>query len=554
MSGKRHNLFRGRSREVFVVAWDGLRPRGAVFRLESGELTLTGRAVSTATDPAAAVADLSRQLRPHQGRLPAQAVMLTSHVQTAVLKLPINPAKSLPPAEMGRLFRWEMAPCMARHRAQRIGAIMVGRGYLSRRDLQGLLDRLQDAEQSAGGGKRPHRRLGEMAVESGLVTEDQLEECLALQHPGEEQDGGGIACGWLSLDSQPCDNGRNWRWLGSGMQESYRREAVLSLRRCGFKLRAIYPLAGCAAGAPAERSGSGETLLEYANGYINATSFAEGRIDDCRTTYSHDVGNPISSCIEMIDGRSERIRLIGRWPDERQAVHELEMNVGRPCSYILPAIKAEGLGAEDIADMAGMAGAAQDFLVADAGVQLAKVFAADPAVPLHKRGAMRMVAASVAVTAALVGLGADLQNRAAASDEMIGRQQELMGLRSRVSSLQTSAGKIEREIEFFTDVLPARQRLIGDLLAALERSCLDEITLQSLAETPQDEIILRGWGLSPQHIQAFRLALQENLPRTKVADGARPIQKRTMHGLPPGYTFELRLQSPPRTAVTGGRR
>ena len=548
------SILKSRPVDVLAVEWDTLQSHAAVYRLDArGVVTLAGQATSAATDLKSAVADLSRQLRGQLGRLPSEAILLSSHVQSTVLRLPVNPRKPLPLRNMLELIHWEIEPYMAQHRARRIGAILVGRGHLRPADLERLLAQLGPAETDRER-DLPSRRFGELAIEAGLVTPDQLNECLALQRASQDF-AGPAACGWTPLEDGPSDN-NNWRWLACGVPHSYRRHGVEVFRTQGLRLRALYPLVGCARASLNGQMRQRGILLECNSGFLNCTSFADGRVDSCRTLFTHEPGNPLQACLDMIDGHAERVWLAGRWPDLTGAARELQTRLGRPCTPVTLATGASPeAGPRETAAMIGLQGAATDFLSPrrTARVRVASVPDADPVSPLHQRRSVQVLAASAALTAALVAAAIHLHGGRMIAQEALAEHRALLAAQGEVAALEGSLKNLKAEIVFFRDTLPARQTLIPDLLSALEAGCPPEVTVRGLEETTKGEIVLAGWGLSPQHIQAFRIRLQDRLPTLTVTDGGRPIREEPARRGLAGYTFELRMTARKTGAATGGR-
>jgi hypothetical protein len=528
-------IFKGGT-EVLVIESDALTLRAGVCGTDArGEFHVTGYGTSSATDLGAALADVVRDLS-RGGRLPAQTIFLSPQVQTTILHLPVDPRSPLPFQNMQELVKWELEPYLAQNRARRIGAILAGRGYVSWTDLERLLT---EAEQSARGPVQggPARRLGELAIQAGLVTEAQLAECLALQQSTQDFAGDAV-CGWTPLDDQPQDG--KWRWLVSGMPRAYREHVVKAFKSAGLRLIAIYPLVGCAGASLNGDAGRASVVFEYDGGYLSYTRFRDRKVVSSRSQFTHEAGNPVRSCVDLFEGEAEHVWLAGRWPDMPAAACDLEARLKIPCAAIPLKMVALPPGLEETAVVTGMKGAVSHYLD-HAASGVACVAATEPAPPLLGHWWVRVALAAGLLTALLVGATVWLHGQRLATSAALQDQQVLAAARRGATALRQRLGELDKSVAFLQETLPRRQQLIPGLFAALEASCPEEITIGRLEERGKGDILLTGWGASTQDIQAFKINLQNSLAGLKVADGEKPIRQESHGRSSSGYTFELRL-------------
>ncbi len=491
---------------------------------------------SNAADLASALTGLDRQLQAKGRPLPSQAILLSPQVQTTVLHLPVDPRSPLSLGNMQELVKWELEPYLSQNRTRRIGAILVGRGYLGHADLAQLLKEPEHPiRQAATGGPQ---RLGELAIQSGLVTQPQLDECLALQRSAHDF-AGEAACGWTPLDDRPHDG--KWRWLACGVARSYRQHAVDVFKDRGLRLLAMYPLVGCAGASLNAGPGSDYALFEYNSGYLSYSRFAGKRLVNSRSLFTHEAGNPIRSCADFFEDEAEQVWLAGRWPDIHSAAGELQARLGRPCKTIPIEADVPPANVTEASSVAGMEGAARHFLAPAATGCVVSVRGSDPRTPLwSNRWAQRALLAALA-TAMLAGATAYLQSQEHAAARQLQARRTLAAKQGEADVLRRRLGELDKSAEFMQKSLPQRQRLIPDLLTALEASCPQEVTIRRLAENAKGEIVLTGWGSSAQEIQAFKIDLQSRLAGLAVTEGMQPVrQERGWRSLP-GYVFELRL-------------
>ncbi|MCX7934267.1 MAG: hypothetical protein N3A66_03300, partial [Planctomycetota bacterium] len=325
--------------------------RAALWRIDSnGKIARARAARSQALALAEALADIKAQWSDSDSRGLA-AALLTPHVQTAILNLPVDPERPLSPAEMHEMIRWEMEPYLTQMRGQRLGAILIRRGYLKSEDLPRLLSR---ARESAAAGKP--MRLGEIAVAEGYLTATELAACLEQQRAQSRYDDCGIACGWAPFG--PERGTGKWRWLAAAMPAALGDEAVAAFAQQGWRLCALYPLVGCAIAGLNGRAAADDAILEHCDGFIAYTRFAHGQVASRRQIYLPDADNLVASALTLCEKDAKRIWLAGCWPDATAAAEALARDLCRPCTLIAA---EDAAGEEEIA-WSGLKGAAAALL------------------------------------------------------------------------------------------------------------------------------------------------------------------------------------------------
>jgi hypothetical protein len=528
--------FRKGGGEILVAESDALLSRAALCRLdEAGCAKILDHWESHTVDWDSALAEMKSRWKSQGRRTPSQAILLSPEAQTAILHLPVDPRRPLAFHDMQELVKWELEPYLPQNNEHRIGAILAGRGYLDRADLRRLLDERPPAHQAADPAPL---RLGERAVRAGLVTEAQRDECLALQHSAPEVRGE-LVCGWTPLDGGETDG--MWRWLACGVGGEHRRRVVEAFRRHGLRLRAIYPLVGCAAAALNGHLGHADAVFEYNAGFLSYARFDEKKIVAHLSLFTHEVGNPLHSCAETFENDAKQVWLAGRWPNLSAAAEELQVRLDRPCRAVSVPPDAVPATLPEASAVCGVRGAARHFLDRSARAAAVCVRARDPRKPLWSNRRVRSVCLSALLTAALVALTFHFQMRQRAAEEQLRSQRAISARREQLRTLRRQWSDVNASVEFLRTTLPNRQQLISDLLGALESACPEEITIHRLAETPAGEVLLSGWGLSAQGVQAFKIELQSRLPDFVVSDGAQPIRSKRGWRSLDGYAFELRL-------------
>lgn len=529
----------GKSADLLAVEFDGLGARAAVCRRDgSGPPVVNTCVASPIVDLTAALADLTCQLSAAGSVVPRQAVLLSPLVQATVLHLPVDPRKPLPRRNMQELIRWELEPYLAQHRARRIGAILVGRRYLSCADLERLLRQAEWPPREAADTAGPARRLGELAVDAGMVTRSQVDECLDLQRSSTDFSGE-AACGWAPLSNGPPDDDSNWLYLACGTPHSFRRAAVEAFHHHGLQLRALYPLVGCARATLNGELDPSAAVFEYCGGYLSYTRLARRQVASCRTVFTHDAGNPMKACLQLVDGEADRVWLAGNWPDLDAATEELRSHLRRPVDAV-PASAAMAAPCGPAVSVAGLRGAAAHHLTR-AGTALACVPAGETSPVLWARRSVVTATVAVAASVALLALASSLRQHHQAAERELTQRTDLASRQASVASRQTSANELRKSLELLRDTIPARQRLIPEAFDALEEACPPGVTVKQLRETVSGTFLLTGSGHTAQEVQQFMIALQRRLPAMTVTDSGQPIRLENRWQNTAGYTFEWKL-------------
>ncbi len=246
----------GKPGRVLVLHADGYQLNVALVQSGVAGATIRARAGSRALDPPAALAQALEGLRAGGvRRLPKKAVLISASAITALLDLPVDPEHPRPRDQMHELVRWELESLFSEQSLRwTIGAHLMGRGYLTPEQRTAIADRqaLQalDTQSSPDVSDRPTKvRFGEVAVEAGLVSREQVDECLALRDellPDDDQ----LVCGWLA-QTRPVedeladdDDGGGFPWLALAVPESQRRIWAKACKRQGIILETAYASLG----------------------------------------------------------------------------------------------------------------------------------------------------------------------------------------------------------------------------------------------------------------------------------------------------------------------
>lgn len=211
---------------------------------------------SRTVDFTRAIADVMEQLRATQKRLPKRAILLTPSVVSTVVELPVSPLRPRSDEQMQELIRWELEGAITQQNKHwMIGSMLIERGYLNSEQRDEVLTELQYRQTQ--GGSQSLLRFGDLSVQLGFITRDQLDECFALQGKLVAVDDD-LVYGWQSAEtqrgglsdevllSQEEDSDSSHAWLVSGMSKIVRRRWVGAFNLNHIHLEAFYPTLGSA--------------------------------------------------------------------------------------------------------------------------------------------------------------------------------------------------------------------------------------------------------------------------------------------------------------------
>ncbi|MBI4615926.1 MAG: hypothetical protein HY720_20075 [Planctomycetes bacterium] len=507
-----------RPRRLTAIEVDGFGLRAAIVRAAGEGVIVEKVAASREPDTDAALDEALGELR-RGGRVPRRAILVTVEVVPATLELPLDPARPRPTREMHELVRWEMEPVLAGRIASRpIGAVLIGRGYLSHEQARAVLDRLE-AEEAP---------FGETAVEMGLVTRDQVRECLAIQAwftgPDEAHD-----VGWCSQPSSP--GARRTRWLAAGMNRHLGDQWRQRLARFGLSLDFLYPLVGGASALVEAPPKARLAVLEVERCFLAATRLAGGAVEGVRIAYTADRSPSAAEAIEILGGGVEALFYAGRTPGLAQLASDVARLAGVECRPIAVAFAGPLPAGTSEVSLAGIAGAARHALGRVLPHRAVAISTPRPRSSLASRGAVcaafLLAAAAVALVLFEQRLGRDLESAEASRAEAAGRLEAVVGevalLSRRAAEAEKAQGDVarrrealeplRRRIEFLVTDLPARGALAPGLLAALARAAGPDVVVDAVVLDLAGELRFEAWAVSEAGAEALvRRLLPELLP------------------------------------------
>lgn len=539
---------------------DGFMLRAAIVQARAKQPVIEAVAESRAVDFTAAVAEVVAQFREDAVDVPVSALLLTPSLITAMLELPVKADKPRPDGEMRELIRWEMEPLFAQQIALwSIGAILVGRGHLT----EGRRDEL--IAQARGTLNRGGSLFGELAIEQGFVTREQVEEALELQQHLQVMDQT-LACGW-AVPGDTGERAMQTGWLACAVGEPLRQRWTEAFAQSGIHLDWLYPLVGPAIAALPGEEGA-QALLEMRQGMVACIRREGDAVTGLHLVQAGDdalsVGDCLEACHDLLRGDIRTPWLHGEWTRYPVLVEQLIERLGRELKPVPLAHEVQAAWST-----AGVAGAAAHALGLQPRAMAVRLRGRPPGPPLYQRP-QAWVAAAVA--AALLGTGAlewsFLARAQSLEAERATYQEKLAAIESvslrikdekqEAATTEQTLKTLEEELEtvrlrrrFLAEVLPRRVEFVQSFLADLAATVSPEIVLDEITESETQAIQVRGWALSEKAAQQFARNLAAAMqPWSLTVEGLAVRSQPGRLGLT-GYALSLQLAPVAKQAAGG---
>lgn len=511
---------------------DGFGLRAALIRAEGRKVVFECVTGSQVSDPALALAEAKRRLMQSGREVPKDAILLTPTVIPAVLELPVAPNKPRPYAQMQEMIRWELEPFFVqRVGVWKLGDILVSRGYLTGDQLEQIkldLERRKEEKHHHLAGMSTSTLFGEVAIGLGFITQEQRDECLAIQqqfHVSDDE----MICGWSPQSPPSKDSGRDaikgegkYPWLVCGMSRGERSRWISLFKRVGLELKGIYPLVGCSAAALNGNLTPSSAMIEIRAGIMGCMRLTGERVVSLQLYYT--AGQPLSgqAPLTSVSSKTDTLYLSGEDRSIR-SISEALSAVGQQETRSIPVeVEHSPLSSEiSPAALSGMLGAARHRLGLFGGGRAVSVPVRDPGPPLRQRVTVWWVSAGIAFiliigaldlslslrtsgirtghTEALHALSA-LEKEESAIKE---RTEAIKKLKEGLLAMQKEMDGMTRQREFLERELPNRPHRIISFLDLVADALPAEMVINRFAEREGGEILITGWAMSERTAQRF---------------------------------------------------
>ncbi len=528
-------------KDLLTVESDGLVIRGAVIQKDdNGGCVLKACIESSEIDLSDALKEIMAEIGKSSLKPPTHAILLDSHVFTTIVHLPVNPGNPLIYKEMQELVRWELEPYMVHRQLRQLGSILVGRGYLQNNDVDRIITAMEEEKDGdvATPDTKKIPRFGEVAQSMGLISREQLEESLMLQHRSRYDEGEPVS-GWTSLTEKPL-NGR-WQWLVSGLTVSYKDYAVKSFEDAGLTLHAVYPNVGTAGANLDSQSCKTSGVFEFQAGSLSYKRFEAGQVVNTRFHFINDLDNLFHSCAEFKENDVEDVMIAGRWPDIEKAADYIFDCTGLSCQKLSVEIEASTVNGSESCAYAGMTGAFRHFEKLASAKSAVYVPASIPSPPLTQHKYFRYGAVLAIAALLFTSIGIMHRSKRSFRTGIVEAVQEKEKIESEAKLLRKQLALLNKKKVFLSKELPRRRALIPDLLDIFQSVIPEEIMLNSFYEDLAGVIHIEGRGLSVRSIQMFKLDVSGRLTGMKLDSKAYPVQQKKGRIQSEGYSFKFDL-------------
>ena len=223
---------------VLMIDADGTGARAAIARRHKGAWQLGPLVCSPAGEPQAQLTALLEALQAEGERPPNEVLLSSGACVSALLDLPVDPAKPRPDGQMREMTRYDMETVVAQHNnLWTLGEILQAVGALDGAQRHRVAVALEERRVNAG--TQPYR-FGEVAIEEGLLSRTQVDDALERQHAQQLLDSD-LACAWQAVRIPEGVVHDGPRWLGAACAPEWRDAWRHTLHAAGLKLKAIAP-------------------------------------------------------------------------------------------------------------------------------------------------------------------------------------------------------------------------------------------------------------------------------------------------------------------------
>ena len=545
---------------ILMFQYDGFLLTGSIAKIVNGAVEVEGEVTSRAVELSAAIGEVLDGLKPAKGRLPKHAVLVSAGMVCTMMDLPVDPQKPRKDNEMKELVKWELEPLFTEQNdIWMIGAVLLGRGYITREQRQDIAVNLELATSATGG--RRLTRFGELAVEMGVVTRSQLDECLLLQERLVMMDED-AECGWQAEIIQDPDGGERSAWLGTAIGQSTRQKWVKAFQNNKISLDWIYPANTSSASQiiPSAQSDGEKVILEVHQEQLVCVRANSRYLVACQTQKRSGLDLTVDACVDVCHEQMRPgigvIYLVGGTPELASGI----------------AVKLDRQVVPISDKTIYMKAAASHLFGISASPLGVRVKAKDPAPPVYKDieilrlAAIAMVVGGILATEILTRyeilkkeqelakLDKEFNEKLRLNKQIQGLSNETKQLLKKVKIKQTEVSETTKKLAVINDILIDRLDLVPGLMGALKSSISEEVVIDAIVEDrgKTNHFLLAGWALTDTSAQLFVNNLNSSLARWElmVIDDA-VIRQSNAYGVA-GYTVTLQIIPKPPEELAAG--
>lgn len=482
-------LQRLRDSSVMICEWDTHAMRAAVFQRKKKTLQITARAASDEALPDRALADIVNDLR-KQGWQGKNVIVLTPSAVNTLVELPVTPKKPKPVEQMHELVRWEAEPVLMQHQLQwSIGQLLRNRGLLTHEQVSEVSEKQKRQQRAAG---QSAIRFGDMAVEMGYATEDDITHSNELQDwlSGEDDQ---IICGW-SGQGEVADAPGVWQWWVSAIYSAVVDKWDELCRDLDLNLTGMMPLTGNAL-ALADTESKATMLLETSTLSTSAMLIQRQNVTAV-SEFIHPQQENDTACLEAYHAINAPAKVAIQLACPAVQLPELARHLEDTLDStptVLPASEQAGVSP-------GMQAVAQHVFRLDGHKRICLIRRSGPQPPPMYRQEVQATALVAGLFLLIIATEvvqiiehrqvaaekAEIDERAEVLDaavERIEKQKEAINAKkAELEKQRADQERMQARLDFFGQKLPERALLVQAVLGLLQSTVSEQIVLNRIDE------------------------------------------------------------------------
>jgi hypothetical protein len=549
-----------KEKSLLVLVSDGFGLLACVVTNHLANVSITASARSNHSEPHDALVEVIEKLSSSFGRLPSETIMLHTHAVPANLELGIENLDALAQEKMQELVRWEMESIYSDLiPSDNLGWLMIGMGFINEQQRDELVEYLEIENQDA----LKKVRIGELAIQRGLINRDQLEECLKQQDILQLQDQR-IECGWNRLDEQ-----EQPLWLATAVSHAVHKKWVDALeqiikRSKGVKtrLKYFYPFIGTSAiHIPEINTAKDIYFLELHRPYLCLLHYHEGRLIQCiNQQASSDTprANDVESLFHLARIPENSDVYVNITFSERKVVFEeikyvsmfnlksLENNVPFLANYPDEIALSEAII---------VTGAMNNYIV-NSQELIVPVQGQKPPPPFYQRPEAKVAAIVFAIASVFICIESVLAYKMNKLDKELSLLKEQVKKQELVRKDVRNATKAQENLDLLTveyddvinnkklieSVLVSRQKFTRQVLDIVINNLNDNLLINNIEELEWNKFVIEGWAVDQPSIDYFSEGLSRSLQNWDMYISENPSELARNNNGYTGYSFRFVIQ------------
>ncbi|HET8807951.1 MAG TPA: hypothetical protein VFM76_06205, partial [Methylophaga sp.] len=460
------------------------------------KLQVTAQAEAEYLNPAEALEHILVSLK-QQGWQGKQTIVLTPSAMSAMVELPVSPKKPKPIGQMHELVRWEVEPLLMQHQSQwTLGFLLECYGFISAEQANEIQETQKKQTQSLGAPRGPDRpaskRYGELALEFGYVTREQVQSLFVVQDwlRSEEDE---VQCGW-SPQGEVEDAPGVWNWLVTACYASTLHKWQELCEDNGLQLSGLMPSTGNSL-ALLDQADKSSIILE--SNALTTTALCLHRQNVIAVHHHVNRGGSMLDAILEVyhsENISQNPAVLLACPAEQlpQLQETLKAAIGHEVN-LLPEHNPEAISPAALAS-------ARNFFNMKGGNRISLVRQGGPLPPPLQRqenqavilfaGIIFLILLAETFTyfqhSAVSAEKAEIDARAKVLDDAIARinaqRAEIDKRKAELETQQQNQRRMESRLAFFGEEMPERAMLVQAILGIVQNTVNEQIIINRIDE------------------------------------------------------------------------